>query len=256
MSISSIGSQSSSSSWEEILSGSRTENSSKKDDDLATKLFQDLDTDQNGGIGFKESGLSQSQFDALDTDQDGTVSLAELQAGLEIQRQAFFTSMKMENSQNASTTSTEETAQSQAQSMLSAIMNGKPLPPPPGGSDKEDDLASKIFANLDADKSGGLDVAESGLSQSTFDEMDADQNGVVSMEELSAALEKKKAMFASGQNPSVKSEQLSSEATSSGILNETGDTNAQHLLNTIANAVYRGMVDQGTDQGQGFDVTA
>ena len=262
MSISSISSQSSSSYWEEIFGGSRAENSQKTDgDDLAAKLFQDLDADESGGIGIKESGLSQSQFDALDTDQDGTVSLTELQAGLELQRQAFFTSMKMESgSTSATSTSTTSTStggseQSQAQSLLSAIMNGEPLPPPPDGGGNKDDLASKLFTDLDTDQSGGISVGESGLNQSVFDSMDTDQDGIVSMEELSASLEKQKAKFASGQNTQNQSVELDSENSVSSILNAAGNINSQRILNTIANAVYRSMADQGT-QSQGLGMTA
>jgi len=260
MSISSISSQSSSSYWEKIFGGSNAENSQKTDgDDLAAKLFQDLDSDESGGIGIKESGLSQSQFDALDTDQDGTVSLKELQAGLELQRQAFFTSMKMESGSTSaastSTTSTGGSEQSHAQSLLSAIMNGEPLPPPPDGAGNKGDLASKLFTDLDTDQSGGISVGESGLNQSVFDSMDTDQDGIVSMEELSASLEKQKATFASGQNTENQSVELNSENSVSSILNAAGNINSQRILNTIANAVYRSMADQGT-QSQGLGMTA
>lgn len=259
MSVSSISSQSSSSYWEEVFGASRAKKSQQKDDDLAAKLFQDLDADQSGGVGLKESGLSQSQFDALDTDQDGTVSFTELQAGLELQRQALFTSMKIADSQNTSATSTasqDDSGKSRAQGLLSAIMNGEPLPPPPGGHGGKGNVASKIFADLDADQSDGLSVAESGQSPSAFDAMDTNQDGIVSMEELNAALEKQKASFGSGQNSGKMPGQVSSESGSSGLLNATGSVDARSILASIANNAYRAMAYQGAALDQGMHLTA
>ena len=85
--------------------------------------------------------------------------------------------------------------------------------------------------------------------------MDTDQDGIVSMEELSASLEKQTAKFASGQNTQNQSVELDSENSVSSILNAAGNINSQRILNTIANAVYRSMADQGT-QSQGLGMTA
>lgn len=250
MGVSSISSQSTASYWEEIFSASSARESQPKGDNLAAKLFQDLDADQSGGIGLKESGLSQSKFAALDTDQDGSVSLAELQAGLELQKQAFFTNIKMadgEDSTAAAETTQDESGQSRAQGILSAIMNGKPLPPPPGGHGGKGDFGVKLFADLDADSSGGLSLAESGQSQSVFDAMDTNQDGVVSPEELTAALQQQMKDSLVGRM----GDQTSSQNNASSLLNTSGGVDLQRILSALADSAYRSMSYQGTAKSEG-----
>jgi Ca2+-binding EF-hand superfamily protein len=203
MSVSSIDSQSTSLYWETLF-GAKSQQ--KTEDDLAALLFQDLDADQSGGIGLDESGLEQSQFDALDTDKDGAVSLAELQAGLETQRQALFTQMQLEVGQ------TDSTASASAQS--------------------------------DSGSATG-----SGQSQSVYDSMDTNQDGVVSLEELNAALENQKASRSSGKT----SGQVGGGNDAFGLLNTSGKVDAQSILASIAASIAK---YQGTSQSLGFALTA
>ena len=215
-------------------------------DDLASKLFSDLDSDSSGGLSASETGLSQSNFDAMDTDQDGSVSAEELSAALEKQRQAMMTNMQSEQSQSTSQSQTDSTSssdQSDAQSLLSSIMNGQVPPPPPmqgqGASAQSGsgNMASNLFSSLDSDSSDGLNVDETGLSQSVFDSMDTDQNGSVSADELAAALEKQRETMGSGQG-STKRTQI-----------------AQSFLSAIANNAYQ-TISQTTSTTQSVEAVA
>lgn len=218
MSIGSISSSTAASRWEELLGTAKKQ----QKDDLASKLFGDLDADGSGGISLAESGLNQKTYDALDTNQDGVVTQDELQAALELQRSALFTRMRMEG--DAPSGESDATGKSEAQKLLSSIMNGEPLgPPPPGGPGGPKDFASKLFNDLDADGSGGVSLTESGLSQSTFDSMDLNQDGVVSADEMNTALEKQRQLLGNG-------------AGASG--NDSGG-GMQRLLTSLANKAYQ-----------------
>ena len=179
----------------------------------------------------------------MDTDQDGSVSAEELSAALEKQRQAMMTNLQSEQNQSTSQSQTDSTSSSDlsdAQSLLSSIMNGQVPPPPPmqgqGASAQSGsgNMASNLFSSLDSDSSDGLSVDETGLSQSVFDSMDTDQNGSVSADELAAALEKQRETMGSGQG-STKRTQM-----------------AQSFLSAIANNAYQ-TISQTTSTTQSVE---
>jgi Ca2+-binding EF-hand superfamily protein len=95
MSISALSSTDSTTYWEELLQASKKSQKTQQIDDVATKLFTDLDTDGNGGVSLEESGLDQETYDALDTNRDGTVSLEELDQSMELQHSAMLTLMNL-----------------------------------------------------------------------------------------------------------------------------------------------------------------
>ena len=233
MSVSALSS-SSSSYWEKMLAQMKGSSESQTQDNLASKLFGDLDSDGDGTLSLSETGLSENLYSNLDTDGDGTVTQTELQKGIETQRNAMFTSMQLGQSQTMSSMASSSSAQPSAQEMLSSIMNGEVPGGAPGGGPEGtgDDLASKLFSDLDSDSSGGLSASETGLSQSNFDAMDTDQDGSVSAEELSAALEKQhQAMMTNLQSEQNQStSQSQTDSTSSSDLSD-----AQSLLSSIMN---------------------
>ena len=233
MSVSALSS-SSSSYWEKMLAQMKGSSESQTQDNLASKLFGDLDSDGDGTLSLSETGLSENLYSNLDTDGDGTVTQTELQKGIETQRNAMFTSMQLGQSQTMSSMASSSSAQPSAQEMLSSIMNGEVPGGAPGGGPEGtgDDLASKLFSDLDSDSSGGLSASETGLSQSNFDAMDTDQDGSVSAEELSAALEKQRqAMMTNLQSEQNQStSQSQTDSTSSSDLSD-----AQSLLSSIMN---------------------
>ena len=194
MSVSALSS--SSSYWEKVLAKMKGSSESQSQDNLAGKLFGDLDSDGDGTLSLSETGLSKDLYSKMDADGDGSVSQTELQKAIETQRNAMFTSMQLGQSQAASSTDATSTAQPNAQSLLSSIMNGQ-MPSANGtqGAEsgrKHNGLAAKLFSALDSDESGGLSMDETGLSQSVFDSMDTDKDGSVSSDELMAALEKQR----------------------------------------------------------------
>ena len=166
MSVSALSS-SSSSYWEKMLAQMKGSSESQTQDNLASKLFGDLDSDGDGTLSLSETGLSENLYSNLDTDGDGTVTQTELQKGIETQRNAMFTSMQLGQSQTMSSMASSSSAQPSAQEMLSSIMNGEVPGGAPGGGPEGtgDDLASKLFSDLDSDSSGGLSASETGLSQ-------------------------------------------------------------------------------------------
>ena len=225
MSVSALSS-SSSSYWEKMLAQMKSSSASQSQDNLAGKLFGDLDSDGDGSLSLAETGLSSELYSNIDTDGDGSVSQTELQKAIETQRKAMFTAMQMGQSQDASQTTSS--TQPSAQDILSAIMSGQA----PGGMQgagpggRGDDLASKLFSSLDSDGSGGLSAAETGLSQSVFDAMDTDQDGSVSADELAAALKKQRE--AMRQNAQASQSQT-------GTQNASGEMDAKTLLSSIMN---------------------
>ena len=224
MSVSALSS-SSSSYWEKMLAQMKGSSEAQSQDNLASKLFGDLDSDGNGALSLDESGLSSDLYKKLDTDGDGSVSQTELQKAIETQRNAMFTNMQMGQSQAAQTAAS---TQPTAKDLLSAIMSGQV----PGGmhgaghGGKGGDLASKLFSSLDSDGSGGLSIDETGLSQSVFDAMDTDQNGTVSSDELAAALKKQREAMNNGSQNSQ---------NQSSAQNSSGEMDAKTLLSSIMN---------------------
>ena len=224
MSVNALSS-SSSSYWEKMLAQMKGSSEAQSQDNLASKLFGDLDSDGNGALSLDETGLSGDLYNKIDTDGDGAVSQTELQKAIETQRNAMLTNMQMGQSQAAQTAAA---TQPTAKDLLSAIMSGQVTGGMQGAGrgGKGDDLASKLFSSLDSDGSGGLSAEETGLSQSVFDAMDTDQDGSVSSDELAAALKKQREAM---NNNSQNSQNQSSEQNSSG------EMDAKTLLSSIMN---------------------
>lgn len=238
MSVSALSS-SSSSYWEKMLAQMKGSSESQTQDNLAGKLFGDLDSDGDGTLTLSETGLSKDLYSKIDADGDGTVTQTELQKAIETQRNAMFTSMQLGQSQTGSATDTSTTGQPTAKDLLSSIMSGQ-VPGGMHGAGKGkngDDLASKLFSTLDSDSSNGLSVDETGLSQSVFDSMDVNQDGSVSADELATALEKQRAAMGSGQGSSTRTQI------------------AQSFLSAIANSAYQ-TLSQTTATTQGVEAVA
>jgi Ca2+-binding EF-hand superfamily protein len=159
MSIS-VVSASSSSYWDELLEA--MQEAKKTQDGLAQMLFGDLDGDASGGISLEESGLTQEQYDVLDSDKDGVVSLAELENAIApLQRASLYTLMKL------------------------GIAEGSDDPSASGGGESAGAPAG--------DGNEGAGPAASAAARSVYDAMDANQDGIVSPEELAAALVRRQA---------------------------------------------------------------
>jgi hypothetical protein len=88
MSVSALSS-SSSSYWEKMLAQMKSSSGTQAQDDLAGKLFGDLDSDGDGALSLAETGLSSNLYNSIDTDGDGSVSQTELQKAIETQRNAM-----------------------------------------------------------------------------------------------------------------------------------------------------------------------
>jgi Ca2+-binding EF-hand superfamily protein len=125
-------------------------------------LLGQLDKDISGGLSLDESGLEQESFDTLDTDGDGTVTGFELEAALK-----SGVATVGDDGTLAVDASAASDAAAQAYSSLTAMIMG---------------LA-------DGDQSGDLTLKESGLDEDTFSQFDLDGNGVITGDELSAAIE-------------------------------------------------------------------
>jgi Ca2+-binding EF-hand superfamily protein len=151
MSISSVSASGAVFSWEEILSQAK-EKKAEQGDALAD-LFSTLAGGGKGGADLQESASNEEAFAALDANRDGVVSLDELMDALELQRKALMTRMSLDESENAAASSASGAeGATQARTTLEEALGG---------------------AN----------------AQSTFDPMDTNQDGVVSPEELYAALQ-------------------------------------------------------------------
>ena len=124
MSVSAL-STSSSSYWEKMLAKMKGSSESQSQDNLAGKLFGDLDSDGDGTLSLSETGLSKDLYSNLDTDGDGSVTQTELQKAIETQRNAMFTSMQLGQSQTDSSTTAASTGQPNAQELLASIMSGQ-----------------------------------------------------------------------------------------------------------------------------------
>lgn len=177
--------------WEEMF-GKTKSASGQKGDDLATRLFNDLDTDGDDAISLEESGLDQKTYDSMDADQDGVVTLAELENALELQRAAVMTRTKMGDDMPPPPQGGETP---DAQELLASLMNGESLEDSGAtavAAGTSDDLASQLLAELDGDEDdeSASGVEGGGAAQSVFDAMDTNQDGTVSPAELAAALEK------------------------------------------------------------------
>ncbi|TAJ72385.1 MAG: hypothetical protein EPO51_09785 [Phenylobacterium sp.] len=142
---------------------------SSRSDDLASKLIEGADSDDDGALSLEEiqTTLGASASDELasavsdlDTDGDGKLSAEELSAGLEANRP-----------------------------------ERRGPPPPPSSAD----AASKLIGDVDADEDGslslaeitselGIDEADSDLA-SAFGSLDTDGDSLLNTAELTAALD-------------------------------------------------------------------
>jgi hypothetical protein len=201
-SISALSSAAASPYWEDIFGASKSA-SAQKGDNLATKLFGDLDADGSGGISLKESGLDQETYAAVDTDQDGDVSLAELETALELQRSAMITTMKMAGQEGPPPA--EDNGKPDAQELLASIMSGQA----PGRS-------------ASGSEESGAAAGGTGSGQTVYDAMDTNQDGVVSLEEFAASLEKQKEAMSNDISAAV----------------GTSGNRTQSVLSALANNAY------------------
>ncbi len=208
--------------WEEMF-GKTKSAPGQKGDDLASKLFTDLDADGDNALSLEESGLDQKTYDSMDADQDGMVSLAELENALELQRAAVMTRTKMGDDMPPPSQGGEKP---DAQELLASLMNGESLENSGAtavAAGTSDDLASQLLAELDGDDDDeAASVAESGEgAQTVFDAMDTDQDGTVSPAELAAALEKHRESMGGERDPALGA---ASEAYSSVARQGAGDS--------------------------------
>jgi Ca2+-binding EF-hand superfamily protein len=103
---------------------------------------------------------------------------------------------------------------SAAQEILAALMNGN-------GSL----LVQRLFDTLDADGSGGLTAAETGLSQPLFESLDQDGDGFVTMAELMAALQRQ------AENPDTTTEATADDgANEEAALGESPDEEGENAV--------------------------
>jgi Ca2+-binding EF-hand superfamily protein len=160
MSISSVSASGAVFSWEEILAQAK-EKKAEAGDALAD-LFSALAGSGEGGAGLQESASNEEAFAALDANGDGVVSLDELMDALELQRKALMTLMSLGESENAAASSA---------SGAEGATQARATP---------------------EEASGGANA------QSTFDPMDTNQDGVVSPEELYAALQQQASLAGGG----------------------------------------------------------
>lgn len=163
---------------------------------VAALLLKNGDKDGDGSLSASEAELSDDVFGGLDTDRDGKLSSAELAAA-------------------AQSGTIAATLDGKLAVRLSA--QGPPPPPPPSGEeggpqDTENGtsatgataaasasgstvgqmaarIAARMVERLDADGSGDLSQAESGLDKDLFATLDADGNGSVSTAELGGSMQ-------------------------------------------------------------------
>ncbi|WMW66415.1 EF-hand domain-containing protein [Nitratidesulfovibrio liaohensis] len=185
-------------------------------------LLGQLDKDVNGGLSLKESGLEQESFDALDADGDGTVTGFELEDALKSGLASIDDDGTLSVDASASTDAT-----AQAYASLTAMIMGLADSDQSGDlTQEESGLDDDTFSQYDLDGDGVITGDElssaikngvasssesdsslaaaasgsavSGASDSSgssgedeeeeYDELDTNKDGMVSSEELAAAI--------------------------------------------------------------------
>ncbi len=141
------------------------------DSKLATDIMSAKDADKSGTLSASELGVSQDNLAEFDTDGDGVVSASELTAGLAARRVQMQAQMQ------------NQMMQSGQMGMLQASM-GQGV----NADQMAAQMAQNIFAQKDADKSGGLSASELGVSADQLKKADTNGDGQVSQDELTAAL--------------------------------------------------------------------
>jgi Ca2+-binding EF-hand superfamily protein len=163
MSITALSSQDPASYWEELFKTSNSKKT-KQSEDVAVKLFSDLDADGDGKINLKESGLDQQTYDALDTDQDGTVSQEELGKALDLLRSAMLTRIKLGEGEEKTAPPAEESGGSP--SVFDALDANR------DGIVSAEELAASVERQKDAANSG-MNSTSDGIAQKAKDLLSA-----------------------------------------------------------------------------------
>lgn len=168
--------------------------------DMAARIIQEEDADGDGMISASETKVDSNRFNALDTDGDGLLTAEELTAAAENGPQG-------------------------------AQGPQGPMGPPPPMMDSSQ-MASSILENEDADGNGVLSVEETDLASAEFNTLDTNGDGEVTIDELQAALEARKAERE--QEMAANALQSDSENSKGGSLQSL----MQILANTGASAAY------------------
>jgi Ca2+-binding EF-hand superfamily protein len=171
---------------------------------MLQQMFQKTDTDGNGSVSLAEfkagaksgpGGAQASQgapdlsqvFTKMDTNGDGTLSADEFSTGFQSMHDEAKTTLLNAQEQSgmpsiedmfASADTNGDGSLSEAEFAAAAPQGPPPGPPPGGGA---------------APASGSTDDSSSNSSSTVFDSLDTNQDGKVSLEEMLAGAEKKKA---------------------------------------------------------------
>jgi len=128
---------------------------------LTTGLMDELDSNEDGGINQEESTLSEELFTQLDTNGDGVLSSEEIAQALRDQPEL-------------------------ARGFLTNIYGEGAVPGLP--ENWIDHMADGLMKAFDRNRSGDLNLEESGLKEEAFASIDANESGTVTADELSDAI--------------------------------------------------------------------
>ncbi len=217
-----------------------SKNMDEMDSKLATGIMSAKDTDKSGTLSAAELGVSQSNVAEFDTDGDGQVSQAELEAGLKAQREQMQNQLLQNGQLGMLQASMGQGAQGLDMSKMDAQM------------------AQNIFAQKDADKSGGLSAAELGVTAEQLKKVDTDGDGQVSQDELTAALKANRESGGAGRahhhhhKAAATGESDQTEQTdSTGQTSQTGQTTAD--INNLISGLFSNSASTGTTASASSD---